>query len=233
MWIHLLELGEFLVDLLCMMPEIGEISWIAVPPSAARVVFFIGVGVVAVALLAGCFRAILLAVGIVVVVTLIVINTPQSAQLLAPYLAIYSAMIIATRFVEGAVLGSGIRTHFRVWQVPTLLVFMVVAYFTLVSIDARYVSIAKATWALLGAIWASASLARPMFTRGGGVGGLGVAAGCFITILATVLFIQGSQLEALLFQWLFPVGLVVGLVIGPRIRKDGRPTHSDGSSSPT
>lgn len=132
---------------------------------------------------------------------------------------LYPALVIILRTCEGALLGLAMQQRFRAWH---LIIFAIVAiglYLLLVALPALSVTLIKALWALIGAAiagfaWTTNINKNAASLFNGRVSG----AALFLMFLSTILCLQSSPILRLLFQWMFPVGVVTGIFIEKKSR---------------
>lgn len=231
------EFFNFAVDLLCMMPHIREAYKLPIPPTlpplfalCAIALLFIGVFVRVGEVAAPRQRGIL--VPIAVLVSLLSFGFIWT-EWQAIFLIAYPAMVLAIRFGEGAIIGSNLKGRLRVWHVGTVALAIVCAYLGLRALPPPAISVATGLWALLGITWASWCLSRTLTTTADALFSGSVSrCALFALFFATLLYVGSSSLEQQLYQWLFPVGVLVGLFV-PGDMSSGAKTQSTEQDGPS
>jgi hypothetical protein len=92
-------------------------------------------------------------------------------------------------------------------------------YLLLLALPAQSITLVKALWAFSGAAiagfaWTTNINKDAVSLFHGRVSG----AALFLIFLSTILFMQSSPILRLLFQWMFPVGVVTGIFIEKKSR---------------
>ena len=222
-----LDAIDFFVDLVCMMPPLEQADLGGVPPGLLLAaclgsVFLLLVSVTGSALKdAFAGKGVVAAVAAVCVCLIGFLSMDQSA-LGGLYVVGYPALVISLRGAEGMIIGSKYGPAARFWHCGAFLGAGIVIYVALLQLPAPSLRIAKGAWAVLGAVVASqgwtAKISQPgnfpfdsPFSK----------FSLFLVFITTMLYVQSSNVDRLLFQWVFPVGIVLGVVTG-RVDKQAR-----------
>jgi hypothetical protein len=139
------------------------------------------------------------------------------------FFASYPPMIISIRAVEGMLLGTLLAAKARLWQLPVFIVFAVLLYFALCKVPPPVFRVSKTIWVVGGAILASRKWTRMVsgskdFPFNGTFSGIAI----FLVFMSTMLYVQSSPFDQMLFQWVFPLGFMIGLLAMKKYRRNGQ-----------
>lgn len=223
-----LDAYDFVLDLACMLPPLDSIAAVGIPAGLVMAACLGSVALLVVTVVASSLReafpgaggtAILLAVCIVV---LSGISLGQDT-LRAVFLGVYPAMVISLRGVEGLILGASYEPKARLWHLGAFPVAALGLYLALRQFPAFWLNAAKGAWAVLGALIASHGWTGKISQhRNSPFASLASQAALFLVFLSTMLYVQSSQFERVLFQWVFPVGCLAGLIASRTERRGGK-----------
>jgi hypothetical protein len=210
---------DFVIELVCMMPPLDAVQ----PDSVSRdlcVLITIGaLFVLIVTLSAKSMKDQLGMKGIEAIVVggcvaLIGFIGMQPTLLKGIVATAYPPLVIALRLAEGAILGAKYRSGTHWWKLLALLPLAAGLYVAANSVSPETLRVAKGVWFVLGAAMASygwttmiSADSNPLFDSP-----LAKAA-TFVLLASTVLYVQSSPLEQILFQWMLPIGVVIGFIV--------------------
>jgi hypothetical protein len=220
---EILEFADFVVDLVCMMPPLdtSELSlfpqWLPIAACLAAVSFlvFLFIWHVTKEIIGGnSERAFIVAFCVAAIAFL----SLGHRALYSIIQTLYPALVLLLRAGEGALLGLALRSRIRPWHLILLIIMVTGLYLLLLAAPIRFISIAKALWAVAGASIASFTWAIQLnkdpvsFFHGRASG-----SALFLMFLSTLLFVQTSPILRFFFQWVFPAGVVIGVFFANKI----------------
>ena len=125
----------------------------------------------------------------------------------------YPPLVIALRLGEGAILGAKYRSGKHVWKLLALLPLVAGLYVAACSVEPDALRVAKGVWFVLGAALASFGWTAIISSDGNALfDGTIPKAALFVVLGSTVLYVQSSPFEKVLFQWMLPAGVVIGFL---------------------
>lgn len=127
----------------------------------------------------------------------------------------YTAMVISIRGVEGLILGSKYRPKARAWHPAAFIGTGAALYVALRQFPSPPMHIAEGAWAVIGALIASCGWTGKISQPGNSTFNSPFSkVALFLVFISTMLYVQSSRTDYFLFQWVFPVGFIGGLVAG-------------------
>lgn len=210
---------NFAIDIICVMPPLDAIEAVGISRELCITATISALFLLIVAFITGSLKKAIGMPGkeatiVGICITIIGFWGLNSNLLREIVPALYPPLVIALRFGEGTVLGVKYRSGSHWWKLLIMLPIIAFLYVAMNTATTDALQFAKGVWSVLSAVLASYGLTTIVCDNSHGLfNEKFTKVAIFLVFASTVLYVQTSPMEQLLFQWVFPVGMFAGFVV--------------------
>lgn len=213
---------DFAINILCMIPSINEIEVFSITQDQAVLFLFGSISLFILSITTSALKeflkntilALIAAFCILSIGFIGIIQEPKMIEMIKQIIfSSYPAMVITLRLVEGIIVGEKTSPHLHWWHFILYLLIIIGLFYLPKLIPTVSLTMIKGTWAILGA-GLSAYIGTRMLKNAIFSPSILTIISTFFIFTSTIIFVTVSPLLYLLYKWILPVGLVMGIIFG-------------------